>query len=383
KDDDDDYDDYVSNWTLRKCSAAALDVLANVFHSEILQYLLPTTKEYLLSQDWQYREAAILVLGAIAEGCMNDMVPYLPELCTFFIKALADPKPLIRSIACWTLSRYSNWIVGQPHDQYLRPLIGELLNRILDTNKRVQESACSAFATLEEEAGTDLFPYLDHILRTLVTALGQYQHKNLIILYDAIGTLADSVGHHLNKKEHEDLLMPALFAKWNTLKDDDKDLFPLLECLSSVATALGIGFLPYCAPVFNRCVALVEKTIQQSIQPEVFERPDKDFMVVSLDLLSGITEGLGNHIEPLMANSHLVSLLHQCAQDPQPDVRQSTFALLGDLTKVCFAHIKPQVSSFMNLLAQNLSSENISVCNNAIWAIGEICMQMGVSRLFT
>lgn len=67
-DGDDDDDEYVSNWTLRKCSAAALDVLANVFHSEILQYLLPTTKEYLLSQDWRYRESAILVLGAIAEG---------------------------------------------------------------------------------------------------------------------------------------------------------------------------------------------------------------------------------------------------------------------------------------------------------------------------
>ena len=66
--DDDDDDDYVSNWTLRKCSAAAVDVLANVFHSEILQYLLPTTKEYLFSQDWRYRESAILVLGAIAEG---------------------------------------------------------------------------------------------------------------------------------------------------------------------------------------------------------------------------------------------------------------------------------------------------------------------------
>lgn len=140
-----------------------------------------------------------------------------------------------------------------------------MLSRILDTNKRVQESACSAFATLEEEAGADLCPYLEHILRTLVTALGQYQHKNLIILYDAIGTLADSVGQHLNKKEYEDLLMPALFAKWYSLKDDDKDLFPLLECLSSVATALGIGFLPYCAPVFNRCVALVEKTLQQSL----------------------------------------------------------------------------------------------------------------------
>ena len=58
---------------------------------------------------------------------------------------------------------------------------------------------CSAFATLEEEACTELVPYLSFILDTLVFAFGKYQHKNLLILYDAIGTLADSVGHHLNQ----------------------------------------------------------------------------------------------------------------------------------------------------------------------------------------
>lgn len=57
----------------------------------------------------------------------------------------------------------------------------------------------SAFATLEEEACTELVPYLAFILNTLVFAFNKYQHKNLLILYDAIGTLADSVGHHLNK----------------------------------------------------------------------------------------------------------------------------------------------------------------------------------------
>lgn len=57
----------------------------------------------------------------------------------------------------------------------------------------------SSFATLEEEACTELVPYLSFILDTLVFAFGKYQHKNLLILYDAIGTLADSVGHHLNQ----------------------------------------------------------------------------------------------------------------------------------------------------------------------------------------
>lgn len=100
---------------------------------------------------------------------------------------------------------------------------------MLDGNKRVQEAACSAFATLEEEACTELVPYLGFILETLVFAFSKYQHKNLLILYDAIGTLADSVGHHLNKPDYINLLMPPLIQKWNVLKDEDKDLFPLLE----------------------------------------------------------------------------------------------------------------------------------------------------------
>uniref|UniRef100_A0A4W3H1M6 Transportin 2 n=1 Tax=Callorhinchus milii TaxID=7868 RepID=A0A4W3H1M6_CALMI len=385
---DDDDDDTLSDWNLRKCSAAALDVLANVFRDDLLPHLLPLLKGLLFNPDWVVKESGILVLGAIAEGCMQGMVPYLPELIPHLIQCLPDKKALVRSIACWTLSRYAHWVVSQPPDQYLKPLMTELLKRILDGNKRVQEAACSAFATLEEEACTELVPYLSYILDTLVFAFGKYQHKNLLILYDAIGTLADSVGHHLNKPEYIQKLMPPLIQKWNELKDEDKDLFPLLECLSSVATALQSGFLPYCEPVYQRCVTLVQKTLAQAMvssfvrtmyntQPEQYEAPDKDFMIVALDLLSGLAEGLGGNVEQLVARSNIMTLLFQCMQDTMPEVRQSSFALLGDLTKACFQHVKPCIAEFMPILGTNLNPEFISVCNNATWAIGEICMQMG------
>ncbi|KAI1233190.1 hypothetical protein IHE44_0004781 [Lamprotornis superbus] len=97
-DDDDDNDldddDTISDWNLRKCSAAALDVLANVFRDELLPHILPLLKELLFHPEWVVKESGILVLGAIAE------------------------------------------------DTYLKPLMTELLKRILDSNKRVQEAAC-------------------------------------------------------------------------------------------------------------------------------------------------------------------------------------------------------------------------------------------------
>lgn len=66
--DGDDDDEPLSHWNLRKCSAAALDVLANVFRDDLLPILLPILKETLFHEVWEVKESGILVLGAIAEG---------------------------------------------------------------------------------------------------------------------------------------------------------------------------------------------------------------------------------------------------------------------------------------------------------------------------
>ncbi|XP_020966627.1 transportin-1 isoform X3 [Arachis ipaensis] len=204
---DDDDDDVVNTWNLRKCSAAALDILSNVFGDEILPTLMPIVQAKLSTggdDAWKEREAAVLALGAIGEGCINGLYPHLAEIVAFLIPLLDDKFPLIRSISCWTLSRFSKFIVqgiGHPkgYDQFDSVLMG-LLRRILDDNKRVQEAACSAFATLEEEAAEELAPRLEIILKHLMLAFGKYQRRNLRIVYDAIGTLAEAVGGELNQE---------------------------------------------------------------------------------------------------------------------------------------------------------------------------------------
>jgi hypothetical protein len=100
-------------------------------------------------------------------------------------------------------------------------------------------------------------------------------------------------------------------------------------------------------------------------------------MVVALDLLSGLAEGLGPLISSLVSNSDILLLLFACMKDAVSEVRQSSFALLGDLTKACFENIRPVLNDFIHVLSQNLNPEYISVCNNAIWAIGEIAIQLG------
>lgn len=59
-------------------------------------------------------------------GCMNGMVVHLPELIPYLVTCLSDKKALVRSITCWTLSRYAHWVVGQPHELYLKSLMTEV-----------------------------------------------------------------------------------------------------------------------------------------------------------------------------------------------------------------------------------------------------------------
>lgn len=58
-----------------------------------------------------------------------------------------------------------------------------------------------------------------------------------------------------------------------------------------------------------------------SQQPDQYEAPDKDFMIVALDLLSGLAEGLGGHVDTLVARSNIMTLLFQCMQVRRACVR--------------------------------------------------------------
>ncbi|KAJ1923171.1 hypothetical protein IWQ60_006050 [Tieghemiomyces parasiticus] len=387
-DDDDDMDDPYAEWNLRKCAAASLDVLSTVFGNDVLPIILPLLQEALFNEDWLKKECGILALGAIAEGCMTGIEPHLPDLIPMLLEHLNHPKALVRSITCWTLSRYAAWCCQCPSEEarvkFFVPELEGLARMILDNSKRVQEAACSAFATLEEEAGPQLVPYLGPIIQNLVQAFGKYQKKNLLILYDAVGTLADSVGEALNQPEYIQMLLPPLIQKWHQLSDEDRDLFPLLECLSSVTAAVGLGFQPFAGPVFERCVNIAAKTLTQSQAAAVnpaLEMPDKDFIIVTLDLVSGMVQGLGPVVEGLVAGSQppLVDLLRACLQDPSPEVRQSSYALLGDMAISAFGHLRPHLAQiFPDLIGQiDPQAEHVSVCNNAAWSAGEIALQYG------
>lgn len=396
-DDDDDDDDFDNSytWNLRKCSAATVDVLSTSFPQEVLKYSFPIIKSNMNANEWPIREASILTLGAISEAALQHADAQLPELIPFLVDRLKDDQPRVRQIACWTLGRYSSWVCsealsGGSFANYFSPTFQAIMDCALDKKKVVQESACSSLSDFIESSEPQLLSqFVEPLLHHFQAYFANYRRKNLIILYDTIQTFVDKVGEELRyNQSFIDLLLPPLLQKWQALDDNDKDLWPLLECMSSVAAAIGESFANVALPIYERTFKILNDCIEQdkiATSDPSFIAPEKDFIITSLDLIDGLIQGLTIHSGELIkmndskSKYSLMELILTCLDDNVDDVRQSAYSLIGDCAIYLFdLMIKPYIQPLMINIYQEigkLNENSVASCNNAIWALGEIAIR--------
>lgn len=382
-DDDDDDNDVDHDWNLRKCAASTLDLLTGILPKEVIGTALPLLREHLTSDQWYIREATTLSLGAMAEGGVKYFDEQLPALIPFLVEQLKSPWFPVRRITCWTLSRFSIWILDD-HTEFLIPVLEPIMQTLLDKKKGVQEAAITAVATFIENCDSEVVSTILYVplLDKFDLCFRLYQKKNLIILYDAVGRLSEKCD--LDETAMQKLL-PHLLQKWSSLDDNDKELWPLLECLSYVSTSLGTRFAPMAPEVYNRAWQILCRCVEleaKSQQDPSIVVPEKDFIITSLDLIDGLVQGLGYESKALLFPNHdktIFQILIQCLQDHNNEVRQSAFALLGDIAYFYERELfDPQTSDTLihiigNELIQNAENQDaVSTVNNAIWCLGLI-----------
>eukprot|EP01083_Nonionella_stella_P039499 107419_1 len=164
-----------AEWSLRKAAASSLDTLAVELGVDLLEPLLPILQVNLSkTEEWQVRESGILTLGAIAEGCYTGMKQHMGTLLSFLLQMLGDPHPLVRSISCWTISRYAYWLIEMTHMK---------------------------------------------------------------------------------------VLVPPLMVRWSETALDDRRIFPVMECLTTLAISLGVAFAPFAQQLFMRSVEMVKTVL--------------------------------------------------------------------------------------------------------------------------
>eukprot|EP00980_Cylindrotheca_fusiformis_P021477 scaffold8353_cov138-Cylindrotheca_fusiformis.AAC.8 len=398
-DDDGDIDDDDNEWTLRKLSGASLDSLASLYGAgPILPSLLPSIQRGLSSGDAWVQEASILALGAIADGCQEEMNDHMGELHPYLMHVLAVPEtpqalPQLKSICAWTVGRYANWAVEQVQTGIQGHLLAQMtevfLQRLCDKNKKVQIACVSALGVLVEASGDLLSPYLEHIYPAMVEAMARFQGRSLIILLDTLGIMADFCGPAVGEHGLPKVYIPSMLHLLNTLlttDPTDQTLLPLMESLASIALTCGMNFQPYALETFENAMCVIEQVQLMLATTETISEEEADPIICATDLIDGLCEGLGSSFGSLVASSsrygqHFLSMVHGLCKFQTTGVRVSGLALLGDLARNAPSLIESALPQLLTEAIGNLEPSqhemHSSLANNAVWSIGEICVQCG------
>jgi transportin-1 len=267
------------------------------------------------------------------------------------------------------------------HDALVTATVQTALGAMVDPSSKVQAAGCSAMSAISNCGGDEITPFLPQILAVAQHCFTIYGVKSSMVLLDTIGTLADSVGDALADPALSALYLPHVMKKVDSLEDDDMDIFPCLECLTSLCVAVGAEMAPYANPLFGRCLRIAAATIEAN-NATAEDAPSKDFAICAFDVIGGLFEGLGETfvasiVENAATAELVLRLIFASLQDDLPELRQSGFAISGEVCKFAGTLLTPPVvHQLVCDILRCLDLEHPVVINNAAWTLGELAIQV-------
>eukprot|EP00835_Amoeboradix_gromovi_P002268 NODE_125_length_18781_cov_0.243015.p1 type:complete len:798 gc:universal NODE_125_length_18781_cov_0.243015:3739-6132(+) len=373
-DDDEDDIDFYGDWNFRKCCASTLDALSDCFKGQLLPIILPLLKDSFSNSDWLVREAGILALGAIADGCDLELNVFLDELIPFLLNCCSDPHPLVISISVWALSRFSLFICQSSH---FEPALSALLQGLQNNNSKVQECSCAALTVFSDYAH-DLSNYKVPIMNAIVPCLGVYSKKNLIMLMDALGQIAYIFNDQLRDPVIMNAIIPPLLQYWDNIKISDVIFPTLLDCLQHLFVAFGPLVMPFAQNILLKictsCIAILDNLLLVGIDSDY----DASHVQSNLDLASGLLNGLASESSVFyMFRVELNAIFHKCLEHDDLDIHQSIYGLLGEICRFQFQVIKEHHSYYYAKAVHQLGVlGDMKTTSNSVWFIGEYTIQV-------
>jgi len=105
-DEDEDVDGDIKKFTLRRSAGCLLEMIANKFGVDVYHQAQPKLLEFLQSENWLLKEAGILCFGVFGRERIEEVDAQFQDIFPFLMQSLEHPEALLRSISCWTFSRY-------------------------------------------------------------------------------------------------------------------------------------------------------------------------------------------------------------------------------------------------------------------------------------
>ncbi|KAG5465579.1 hypothetical protein CUR178_00286 [Leishmania enriettii] len=209
---EDTMDDDAAAMTLRSSALKFVDVLSTFSSDATYQAFIGPIQHLWSSSEWREREAGIVLVGTIANGCSQELSTMLGSLVEQFLQFISNQSEhvCVVSIAEWSLSRLSETILNSS-PQTMDRIIPLLSSRLQSPSKRIQITSVSAlnviYGVLENYGSTTvIMPHLPLLLESVCTCLPVYSTTNLSLLVDFLSKLMPLLGDRTTAERLSSLL---------------------------------------------------------------------------------------------------------------------------------------------------------------------------------
>eukprot|EP01105_Mastigella_eilhardi_P019784 TRINITY_DN4671_c0_g1_i2.p1 TRINITY_DN4671_c0_g1~~TRINITY_DN4671_c0_g1_i2.p1 ORF type:complete len:608 (-),score=87.10 TRINITY_DN4671_c0_g1_i2:29-1852(-) len=348
-------------WSARKACADALDCLSHAYGGSVAAASLPIIHDAFEQRNtlsWYIVESAVLGLGAISEGCEEQLQPFVQEHLQQLIDLLHNSHPLVRSITCWTVSRCIKSAAPQAVQ-----LAQSAFACIRDNHREVKHAALSAIAVFAEEIGTQMEPVVGELLPALTESFQYEDERVLRVLCDAIATTFTNVPA-VQEAAYTDFLATIIQAAMTKLSGSSVSVQDaLLCCLCEIVEAVGIRILPWAPAIFLCCVQVLLQSTDSAT-------------AATLELLSAMepfVHGLHTLARDEKATIMLQSVCEKamlCLESEDSDLASSAAVLIGEMAVWDTELVQSHVDTILQKLERLLASG--PVCCNASWALANL-----------
>ncbi|XP_058124948.1 importin subunit beta isoform X1 [Anopheles ziemanni] len=388
----DDEDD----WNPAKSAGVCLMLLATCCGEEIVPHVLPFVNVNIKSENWRFRDAAVMVFGSILSALETDRLkPMLEQAMPTLIELMYDPSVIVRDTCAWTFGRICEVIPEVAiKEQYLEPLLKALLNG-LKAEPRVATNVCWAFSGLSDAAyeavNVDddppqtycLSKYFDFIITNLLEATDR----------------PDGGQANLRSSAYEALMEMVKNSPLDCYVSVQRTTMVILERINHVLQMESHIASHSDRHQFNDLQSLLCASLQSVLRKvEAKDAPQiSDAIMMALLTMFSSSSGkvCGVQEDALMAVSTLVDLLGEdfikymdafkeylymgLKSHQEYQVCCTAVGLAGDICRGLKSKILPFCDDIMTLLLQNLSNPNLhrSVKPQILTVFGDMALGIG------
>lgn len=382
--------EYNPESTLRKTCSRILDNCSCQFPTETFQNICPFLESDIQSDEDVIKERSILALGAIAQGSYQQIITHLRTLIPFLVRELQHPNKYIRTIACWTLSRYTKFILvdnyAETRDELFKEYLTEILKKFLDKESIVRESAGTAFQEMIAVNKSMIEPYLFDVIKIITNVFDKYSGLNLLSVYEILIIIMENFSSFFQNQNMVEDIVKCLVQKWYDLVRGN-DLLTLPSFFDVINTLIHVGgefLVDYCDYFFTGSLKVIELNINEMRSNNYMTTSvNKELLTKALDTISIIAQSFPGYLKNALSYLNIIDFLFEIMQTKDLFVMHYTIALFGDLAKLELKIIENKSEQLLETLIPCIDlkpkknqnqSENISVCNNSIWTIGLLAL---------